>query len=288
MISDLVAGHAYWFQCATRTAANLSPISTASRLPFINPQDQTVVVEVTSIPANASFASTTSIMCGAWTFVEGLQQAKNARSARCDECVSAGVYKFSSPAVKPIHGFIISSLTLEFEYLFSSCPQDANVILGIGIDGIVVHCRILVDILIGSACGGHDFNFGFGALNTTRLAVEALIDSAINLHEQHSRSISLKVCSTLHLVRSLHLYLRHADFYFAVRVSTLTFESKPLDGCPSWDLTARRLQATTIMKAQVKIFFRSSVAIGRVVEGPRCCSVSRIFQCLCWNWSEHH
>ena len=72
-------------------------------------------------------------------------EAENARSARCDECLSAGVYEFSSPAVKPGHGFIISSLTLEFEYLVGGCPQDGNVSLGIGIGGIVVHSRTLVD-----------------------------------------------------------------------------------------------------------------------------------------------
>ena len=58
VMSDLDAGHAYWFQCAARTAAGLSPFSTASQmvtakapslLPVflcISPQDQTVVVEV--------------------------------------------------------------------------------------------------------------------------------------------------------------------------------------------------------------------------------------------------
>ena len=227
MISDLVAGYAYWFQCAARTAAGLSPFSTASQMvtakaPSLPPvflcislQDQTVVVEVASIPANASFASTTSIVCGAsiqqsasvsqfvpWTFVEGLQQAKNARSARCDECLSAGVYKFTSPAVKPGHGSMNLNLTLEFEYFVGGCPQDGNVNLGIGIGGIVVHSRILVDNPSGSACGGHDFNFGFGALNTTGRAVEAPIGSTITLNVQGSRSISLKVCSAPHLVWS--------------------------------------------------------------------------------------
>ena len=72
-------------------------------------------------------------------------EAEKSRSARCDECLSAGVYEFSSPAVKPGHRFIISSLTLEFEYLVGGCPQDGNVSLGIGIGGIVVHSRILVD-----------------------------------------------------------------------------------------------------------------------------------------------
>ena len=172
-------------------------------------------MEVASIPANASFASTTFIVCGAsiqqsasvsqfvpWTFVEGLQQAKNARSARCDECLSAGVHEFSSPAVKPGHGFMISSLTLEFEYLVGGCPQDGNVSLGIGIGGIVVHSRILFDNPSGYAYWGHDFNFGFGALNATGLAVEAPIASTITLHVQGSRSISLKVCSALHFVWS--------------------------------------------------------------------------------------
>ena len=64
---------------------------------------------------------------------------------RCDECLSARVSDFSSLAVKPGHRLIVSSLTLEFEYLVGSCPQDENVSLGIGIGGIVVHSRILVD-----------------------------------------------------------------------------------------------------------------------------------------------
>ena len=77
MISDLVAGYAFWFQCAARTAAGLSPFSTASQMVTakapslppvflcISPQDQMVVLRVASIPANVSFASTTSIVCGA-------------------------------------------------------------------------------------------------------------------------------------------------------------------------------------------------------------------------------
>ena len=47
---------------------------------------------------------------------------------------------------------MISSLTLEL--------KDGNVSAGIGIGSIVVHSRILVDNPSGSACGGHDFNFG--------------------------------------------------------------------------------------------------------------------------------
>ena len=70
-------------------------------------------------------------------------EAGGTRSARCDS--ARDVYEFSFPAVKPGHGFIISSLTLEFEYLVGGCPQDGNVSLGIGIGGIVVHSRILVD-----------------------------------------------------------------------------------------------------------------------------------------------
>ena len=56
--------------------------------------------------------------------MEGLQQAKNARNARWDKCLSTGVYEFSSLAVKPGHGFKISSLALEFEYVVSGWPQD--------------------------------------------------------------------------------------------------------------------------------------------------------------------
>ena len=101
--------------------------------------------------------------------MEGLQQVKNARSARCDECLSAGVCKFNSPAVKPGHGFMFLNLTLKFEYLVGGCPQDRNVNLGIDIGGIVVHSRILVDNPSGYACGGYDFNFGFNELNATDL-----------------------------------------------------------------------------------------------------------------------
>ena len=73
------------------------------------------------------------------------QQVENVRRAWDDECLSAGVYEFGSPAVITGHGFIISSLTLEFEYLFGNCPQDGNVSLGISIGSIVVHSRILLD-----------------------------------------------------------------------------------------------------------------------------------------------
>ena len=53
---------------------------------------------------------------------------------------------------------------------------------------------------------------------------------------------------------------------YGVSTAAVTFESEPLDGCPSWDLPARRLQATISTKAQVKIFVESSDATGRVVE----------------------
>ena len=79
---------------------------------------------------------------------------------------------------------MILNLTLEFEYLIGGCPQDGNVNLGTGISGIVVHSRILVDNSIGSVCGGHDFNFGFGALNATGRAVKAPIGSTITLNVQ--------------------------------------------------------------------------------------------------------
>ena len=51
-----------------------------------------------------------------------------------------------------------------------------------------------------------------------------------------------------------------------VSTAAVTFNTETLDGCPSCDLTARRLQATTCTKAQVKIFLESSDATGRVVE----------------------
>ena len=48
-----------------------------------------------------------------------------------------------------------------------------------------------------------------------------------------------------------------------VPTAAVTLESKPLDGCPSWDLTSRRRQATTSTKAQVKIFLESFDATRR-------------------------
>ena len=57
--------------------------------------------------------------------------------------------------------------------------------------------------------------------------------------------------------------VRKAFCQCEVPTAAVTFESKPLDGCPSWDLTSRRLQATTSTKAQVKIFLESSDATGR-------------------------
>ena len=155
MISNLVAGYAYWLQCAARIVARLSTFSTASqmvtpkapplqRVFFCNPsRNQTVVVKVTSIPANAPSRpqlrlcvaprkqSASVYQFVSWTFVEGLQQAKNARSARCDECLSASVCMFSSSAVKPGHQFMILNLTLEFEYLLGGCPQDETSIWGL-------------------------------------------------------------------------------------------------------------------------------------------------------------
>ena len=68
-----------------------------------------------------------------------------------------------------------------------------NVSLRINIGGIVVHSRFFVDKPNGSAYGGHDFNFGFIALNATNFAVETPINSTITLHVQGSRSISMKV-----------------------------------------------------------------------------------------------
>ena len=53
---------------------------------------------------------------------------------------------------------------------------------------------------------------------------------------------------------------------YGVSTAAVTFESEPLDECPSWDFTTRRLQATTSTKAQVKIFLENSDATGRVVE----------------------
>ena len=68
-----------------------------------------------------------------WMCVEGLQQAKNARCARCDKYLSAGVDRFSSP-----DRFMMSSLTLEFVYFVDGCPQDGNVNMKIGIGSVVV------------------------------------------------------------------------------------------------------------------------------------------------------
>ena len=161
VISDLVVGHALVVSvCRSLLRQVFSPFSTASQMvtakapPLppvflcISPQDQTVVVEVALIPTNAFFVYTTSIVYGAsfqqsakfhqfmpWMFVEGLQQAKNARIARCDKYLSAGVYGFSSP-----NGFMISSLTLEsWSTLLTVVHRTETSSMGIGIGSIVVH-----------------------------------------------------------------------------------------------------------------------------------------------------
>ena len=83
----------------------------------------------------------------------------------------------------------------------------------------------------------------------------------------------------------VHLQVDSVRRAFALQcnVSTAakTFESKPLDDFPSWDLTSTRLQAITSTKLPPE--FRRNWA-----GGPRCCSVFRVFLCLCWSWSEHH
>ena len=135
MISDLVAGHAYWFQCAACTATGLFPFSTSSQmvttkapptaagLPFISPRNQTVVVKMASILASA-FLRIHNFDClwhldstvgkvsqfVPWTFVEGLQQDSRSIS--------------------------------EVEYPRRSSLQDGNVSLEIGIGSIVVHNRL--------------------------------------------------------------------------------------------------------------------------------------------------
>ena len=67
----------------------------------------------------------------------------------------------------------------------------------------------------------------------------------------------------------LHVDFVREAFTLQCGVSTppVTFESEPLDGCPLVRLDiARRLQATTSTKTQVKIFLKSSDTTGRVVK----------------------
>ena len=54
-----------------------------------------------------------------------IHQVENVRRACSGECLSAGVSDF-----KPGHGFIISSLTLEFEYLVGNRPQTKTSVWG--------------------------------------------------------------------------------------------------------------------------------------------------------------
>ena len=123
MISDLVAGYAYWFQCAACIAAGLSPFSTASQMVTAKAPSLPFFVSLLKIKRSCcewrqflpTFPSRPQLrLCVAprkqsasvnqfvpWTFVEGLQHAKNEHSARCDECLSASVKMFSS-----CHGFM--------------------------------------------------------------------------------------------------------------------------------------------------------------------------------------
>ena len=64
VISDLIAGYvSHHFSTASQMITAKAPSLTPVFL-CISPQDQTVVLRVASIPANVSFASTTSIVCG--------------------------------------------------------------------------------------------------------------------------------------------------------------------------------------------------------------------------------
>ena len=46
-------------------------------------------------------------------------------------------------------------------------------------------------------------------------------------------------------------FVREASaLQYGVSTAAVTFESKPVDGCPSWDLTSIRLQATPSTKAR--------------------------------------
>ena len=121
--------------------------------------------------------------------------------AQCDKCLSVGVYEFSSPAMEPGHVFMMSNFALEFEYLVGGFSTGWKRQSGDGTGGIVIYPNSGRQPQRFCVCG-HDFNFGFGALNATGLAVEASIGSTITLHVQGSRSIMLKVCSALHLVPS--------------------------------------------------------------------------------------
>ena len=78
---------------------------------------------------------------------------------------------------------MILNLTLGLITL-SAIVHRTNVNLGIGTSGIVVHSRILVDNPSGSVWGGHNFNFGFDAVNATGHVVEAPIGSTIILNVQ--------------------------------------------------------------------------------------------------------
>ena len=48
---------------------------------------------------------------------------RRTRAVLSEKGLSVGVYEISSPAVKPDHGFMISSLTLKFVYLVGGCPK---------------------------------------------------------------------------------------------------------------------------------------------------------------------
>ena len=164
----------------------------------------------------------------------------------------------------------------------------------------MVHSRILVENPNGSSSNGHDFNFGFSALNATGLAVEVpdwLSDqpSRTGLAGQSRKRSAVPYTSSgpststfgTQVMTGVPVTMTYAMTFVpgksvadlqidsvreaftlqcGVSTAAVTFESETLDGCPSWDLTSRRLQATTNTKVQVKIFLESSDATRRVVD----------------------
>ena len=125
---------------------------------------------------------------------KGFSRRKTRAVAQCDECLSASVYKFSSPALKLGHGFKILNLTLEFRvpcWRLSTGrkrPMWELVSAASWYTAEFWSTTAVVLCVVGTTSASIS-----ARSNATGLAVLAPIDSTITVHVQGSRSISLKV-----------------------------------------------------------------------------------------------
>ena len=161
------------------TDGNYQSAITAAVFLCISPQDLTVVWRE-FLP---TFPSRSQLRLCVAPREQSKASANEKRAVLGLKCLSARVYKFSSPVVKTGHGFMILNLTWSLS-TWSAVVHRTKRQSGDWYQRHRGTQQILLDNPSGSVCGGHDFNFGFGAVNATGRAVEAPIGSTITLDVQ--------------------------------------------------------------------------------------------------------